>query len=424
MTLQTERRQGSYAHLYAFCALMVLTAFLLDSPARVMEGFVRILISPSNLITDYIEIGGLGAAFFNSGIIGLATVFLLHLSRVEMNGAALAGILTVCGFAFFGKTLYNSIPITFGVYLYCLFKKVPFKEVVVTGLFATALGPLISELSFGLGLTPWKGILAGCIAGIVIGLIVIPLANAFFNFHQGFNLYNTGFTVGIIGMFATGILRMFNLQVDTVLIVSSGNNATLSIFLLALFAVIFLAGLFYNGWSFKNYQQLLGFSGRLRTDYVQQCGYGITLMNMAIMGLLAWSYIILIGAQINGASIGALFTILGFSAYGKHPVNTIPIFLGAFTASVLNIHDPTGTVAVIAVLFGSTLAPIAGRFGIIAGIIAGFIHVSVTLNVGYLHGGMNLYNNGFSGGFVAALMVPLCVMITEKFNLRKGLRDN
>lgn len=419
-----EIKKGSYIHLYVFCTLMVLTAFLLDSPPRVFDGFVRILISPSNLITDYIEIGGLGAAFFNSGLIGLATVFLLHLSRVEMNGAALAGILTVCGFAFFGKTIYNSIPITFGVYLYCLFKKVPFKEVAVTGLFATALGPLISELSFGLELELWKGMLAGCITGIIIGFIVIPLANAFFCFHQGFNLYNTGFTAGIIGMFATGILRMFNLRVETVLIVSSGNNVTLSVFLLALFAVIFMIGLYYNGWSLNGYKQLLGYSGQLRTDYVLKCGYGITLINMAVMGLIAWGYIILIGAQINGACIGALFTILGFSAYGKHPANTIPIFLGAFAASVLNIHDPTGTVAVIAVLFGSTLAPIAGRFGIIAGIFAGFIHVSVTLNVSYLHGGMNLYNNGFSGGFVAALLMPLCVMIAEKFNLKKGLRNN
>jgi len=29
------------------------------------------------------------------------------------------------------------------------------------------------------------------------------------------------------------------------------------------------------------------------------------------------------------------------------------------------------------------------------------------MNVGVLHGGVNLYNNGFSGGFVAAFLVPI-----------------
>ena len=33
--------------------------------------------------------------------------------------------------------------------------------------------------------------------------------------------------------------------------------------------------------------------------------------------------------------------------------------------------------------------------------------MSLVTNVGFLHAGMNLYNNGFSGGFVAALLVPL-----------------
>ena len=29
------------------------------------------------------------------------------------------------------------------------------------------------------------------------------------------------------------------------------------------------------------------------------------------------------------------------------------------------------------------------------------------MNIGYLHGGMNLYNNGFAGGLVAAVLVPI-----------------
>lgn len=414
MPTKLKLTQGRYSHMYILCAFMVISAFILDNPIDVWNGFIRILISPSNLITDYIEIGGLGAAFLNSGIIGLTTVFMLHINRVELNGAAIAGIITVFGFAFFGKTVYNSLPITFGVYLYSLVMKLPFKEIALNSLYATSLGPLISMLSFGMGLQVWKGIIVACICGIIIGFIVVPLSNSFINFHQGYNLYNTGFTSGIIGMVAAGLLRMFNLQVDTVSIISSGNNFMLSILLLPLFIFVLLMGLYLNNWSFKNYRELISYPGRLRTDFVVNCGYGITLVNMAVMAIIAWCYIVLIGAQINGATIGALLTIMGFSAFGKHPANTIPIFVGACIASTLNMHDQSSTVGVITVLFGSTLAPITGKFGIGAGLLAGFIHVSMTLNVSYIHGGMNLYNNGFSGGFVAAMLVPLFTIIAER----------
>lgn len=417
-------KQGSYIHLYVICALLTLAGFFIASPGDVIGGFVHILLSPGNLITDYIDVGGLGAAFFNSGIIGLASVFLLHRSRVKHNGAAIAGVFTVCGFAFFGKTIYNSLPVTVGVYLYSLFKKRPFSEVAVTSLFATAIAPLVSMLSFGMGLAVWKGVLIGCAGGVFIGFIIAPLADSFFSFHKGFSLYNTGFATGIAGMCATGVLRMFNLQVNTVSIISSGNNLLLSIMLLCLFTAIFIAGLYFNNWSFKNYLRLIKCSGRLKTDFIEKCGYGTALINMAIMGLISWSYIIIIGGEINGASLGALFTIMGFAAYGKHPLNTIPVFLGAIAASWLNMYDHSSTVVVIAVLFGSTLAPIAGRFGFIAGVVAGFVHVSMTLNVGYLHGGMNLYNNGFAGGFVAAIMSSLLLMIAERINWKKGLEDD
>jgi hypothetical protein len=39
--------------------------------------------------------------------------------------------------------------------------------------------------------------------------------------------------------------------------------------------------------------------------------------------------------------------------------------------------------------------------------------MTLVSNVAYLHGGLNLYNNGFSCGFVAAFMVPLLDTITQ-----------
>ncbi len=69
-----------------------------------------------------------------------------------------------------------------------------------------------------------------------------------------------------------------------------------------------------------------------------------------------------------------------------------------------NIADPS---AILALLLSTTLAPVAGEFGILAGILAGFLHSSVALNVGIVYGGMNLYNNGFAGGLIAMFLVPV-----------------
>lgn len=44
--------------------------------------------------------------------------------------------------------------------------------------------------------------------------------------------------------------------------------------------------------------------------------------------------------------------------------------------------------------------------------------MAVVTNVGFIHGGVNLYNNGFSGGIVASVLVP----IIETF--RKGDKDD
>jgi hypothetical protein len=418
MVFRTRQTQGSYAHMAAFFSFLMIVSFFFDSPAEVFAGIKTIWFSPSNLLTDYMRIAGVGAALFNAGLIGLLSLQMLHSSNVRMDGNAFAGLITMCGFALFGKNLFNSIPITMGVMLYARLQVIPFQDVATVGLFATSLGPLVSSLAFGLGL-PWHiGIPAGYLAGLIAGFVVVPLSKACINFHRGYNLYNTGFTAGLIAMFAAGILRMFGLRIETVQLLSSGNDFKLSVLLLSVFAALLLFGLRLNNWTFLGYRNLLNQSGRLRSDYIRKCGYGLTLINVAFMGLIAWAFVRALGSSLNGPTVGAIFTVMGFSAFGCHPKNTLPVILGSMLACALNIHEPYGTVSVLSILFSSTLAPVAGYFGTLPGFLAGFAHVSVSLNISYLHGGMNLYNNGFAGGFVAAVLVPLFLA----FDIRKGKR--
>ena len=55
-----------------------------------------------------------------------------------------------------------------------------------------------------------------------------------------------------------------------------------------------------------------------------------------------------------------------------------------------------------------------------AGLLAGYLHSSVALNVGIVYGGMNLYNNGFAGGIVAILLVPVIQSISDRRAKAKG----
>jgi len=81
--------------------------------------------------------------------------------------------------------------------------------------------------------------------------------------------------------------------------------------------------------------------------------------------------------------------------------------IGAILSTYFNTADPTSPSNTLAILFSTGLAPIAGQYGWFWGIVAGFMHVNLATNVAALNAGLNLYNNGFAGGFVAILLIPI-----------------
>lgn len=408
-----------YLILYAFGLLLLLSSLFVNSPKEIFDGMNTIFFSPSNLTTDYIEIANLGAALFNSGMMTILSIFLARKVGAMINGPLIAGIFIVSGFSFFGKNILNSIPITIGVYLYARSIKTPFKNYILPALFGSCLGPLVSEIAFGMNLDLFNGILIGYLAGIFVGYIIPPLSQSFLRFHRGFSLYNVGFTAGIIGMFITATFKMFNVNIETVSYISSGHDLELSIILYIIFVVMVFIGILKSGNIIKEYKELLKNTGQLVADFFDLYGYGITLLNMGVMGIIFTTYILLIGGELSGPVVGGILTVVGFSSFGKHPKNTIPILVGARLAVLLNIYDENSASSLMIMLFGTNLAPICGKYGFIAGTIAGFVHVAVVSNLAYLHGGLNLYNNGFAGGFVAATLVPLYDSIILAYKRRK-----
>ena len=387
--------------------MLFVFGMTMDTPKGIASGLYRLVVEPDFLITDYISIGGLGAAFVNAGLLMLLSIGMLSFLDIKITGAAVSSLWLMSGFGLFGKNLFNVWFIILGVWLYGRYQKEKFSKYVYIALFGTSLAPTVTQIMFGLNLPKTLSIPLGILIGIAIGFILPPLSSHMMRIHQGFNLYNIGFTAGIIGTVLVSILKSNGLKLDTRMIWSTGHQKPLALLLMMMFLSMLAIGYFHNGMSLRGLQKLYQYSGRAVTDFVVLEGFPITLMNMGINGLFATAYVILIGGVLNGPIIGGIFTIVGFSAFGKHLSNMLPIFAGVALGGLTklwNINDPG---MLLASLFGTTLAPIAGQFGWGYGILAGFLHSLVVQNVGSLHAGLNLYNNGFSGGIVAATLVPI-----------------
>jgi len=405
-----------YGFLLCFAAVLGISAFFFNSPEEILEGSKIIISSSANLLTDYFQLANIGATLINASLMSFLTIGIMVFARVPITGTLIAATFTVAGFSMFGKNLYNSIPIMLGVILYSRISRVPFKNNLSPAFFGTALAPLVSEITFNLDLPLYTGIPLGVLAGIVVGLIIPPMACHFVKFHQGCNLYNIGFTTGIIGISFIALFRTFAVKIEVISLVSGGNNHRFVFLLYGGFLAMFLVGLQCNKWSFKGFVELLRESGRGAPDFISIAGFGLTLINMAFLGIITTTYVLVTGGEINGPTIGGILTVVGFGACGKHIKNVPPVMLGVYIMGRLNIYDHSATPAQLAALFGTTLAPISGRYGPVAGVIAGALHMALVTNITDLHAGMNLYHNGFSGGLVAGVLVPI-------FNHVKALRE-
>ena len=343
-----DNRNCSLLIVLVFCLSLIVIAFVLDSPNTILKGMYEIIVAPDILLTDYIEVGGIGAAFVNAGIMGLINLYLLNKFKSNINGLAMAAIFTVIGFSFIGKNVLNFWPIYLGGYLYSKAKKIEFKNIFLILMFSTTLAPVVSEIAFGTHLSRHIGIPIGIFIGIIIGFIITPLSAQMAKFHDGYNLYNIGFTGGILGTLIASILRSFGLIIETQNILSEKYNMFLCILFSIVFFIFILIGYFINKYNLKEYKNIFKYTGRASTDFVELIGNGVTYINMGIMGLICIIYVLVSKGTFNGPVIAGILTVVGFAAYGKHPKNVIPILIGIILASSISIWDMSSTLVIIA----------------------------------------------------------------------------
>lgn len=385
------------------------SCYVFHERENVLTGILKIITSQAILITDFLVIGGIGAAFLNAFLIFLFNFTLSRLLKVEITGLIVASFFTVFGFSFFGKNILNILPFYLGGILYSVFEHIDFKEIFVSVSFTSALAPFVSEVAFRVDTTDTSYINAIAL-GIIIGFISTPLAKKMASFHEGFNLYNLGFTGGILGAVITSILKLYNFPITPQRIISTEFDLALKIICASIFSTLIIIGFFINESSFKGYGEILKDSG-LKSDFIKKYGFGLTFINMGIMGFVATGFVILIGETLNGPLLAGILTVVGFSAYGKHFKNTIPILVGVYLAGWGS--STNGFTIALSALFGTSLAPVAGVYGFVWGIIAGWLHLAVVQSIGTVHGGLNLYNNGFSAGIVASFLLPIMDMIKD-----------
>ncbi|MDU5261559.1 MAG: DUF1576 domain-containing protein [Clostridium celatum] len=389
--------------LYLF---FIIFAFFLDSPSEIFHGIKSIILSSDILITDYMEVGGIGAALVNAALTSLLSLLLLITIGIKPNGSTIMSLWLMTGFSFLGKNIFNIWPIILGVYLFSIYQKEPFLNYILVALLGTSLSPVVSQISFGINQYNFISIILGILLGIAVGFILPPIASHSIKAHNGYNLYNIGFASGLIATLLMSILRGFGINLDSRLIWHSGSNKVLSILLIICCVYLIIIGVIYGKNKKSNLTTINKQTGRLISDFYILFGE-TTYINMGILGILATCFVIIIGGDLNGATICGIFTIIGFGCFGKNIKNTIPIVIGATLAAIFNINEITSPALLLSILFSTTLAPICGKFGWKYGILAGIIHVNIVTNIGYLHGGLNLYNNGLAGGFVAMILIPL-----------------
>jgi hypothetical protein len=404
-------RERVLAIMALFPLAFIVAAFALERPGALWDGLLAILRSRDTLTTDYMGLGGIGAALLNAGLLTLLALAVYWRSGAAMGGGAVACLWLVLGFGLFGKNLLNVWGIVAGVGLYARFKGEPFAKHVNTAFFGAALAPIFSEILFSSALTLPASLPLAVATTLLLGFVLVPAAAHLFHAHQGHSLYNMGFVAGLLGTLTVAVYKSYGFVPDPVFIWTQGHNLLLGSLLGALFAAMAAIGFALDRQSAQRELRLMRRSGRAPSDFVADFGFGPALLNMALTGLMGTAYVLAVGSDLNGPTLGAILCVVGFSAYGKHPANIVWIMLGVCLASITKDWNAAAPSAVLAALFGTTLAPIAGRFGWHWGLVAGFVHSSVAQTVGQLHGGLVLYNNGFAAGLVAAVLLPVILAL-------------
>lgn len=375
-------------------------------------------LNPSQLTHDFTKLYGVDAALWNAAILFAMNVVILKFAKVEMSGFVYATLFTVLGFSFIGITPLNALPLYLGAMIYDHFSELEFTNIIVVVMMGTSLGPVVNHLIGFTDLGIWRYGLA-LLSGILGGFYLVPMTKLVYPWHNGFNLYNVGFTTGIMGMVAQVVLTTFGMGSSRVLILNETSHWALDLSAWIVILGFALIAFWNRDITWSAIKQLFQHGGKSPADFWLENPQGVVILNMAFLGATGMGLTLVFGGVVNGPILAAVFSMIGFGAFGKHPMNSwAPIVGSALMALVLGKSlGSSGVMSVV--LFTSCLAPITLHFGIGWGLVAGALHVLLAPALGDVHGGLNLYNNGYTAGVVATFLYVTAHSVRKDLKLNK-----
>ena len=96
-----------YRWLFVYAFMFIVVAFAVARPAELFEGLKVIVFSCDILITDYLELAGVGPTFANVGLVMIITAALMYANKMPIGSGNVVTIGLMSGFAFFGKNIFN-----------------------------------------------------------------------------------------------------------------------------------------------------------------------------------------------------------------------------------------------------------------------------------------------------------------------------
>ena len=201
--LATETTWSEDSHVVLCILLAALIAGLLILSAvlgcRNWKSYRPILRHSGRAVADFILLDGVARAFANMAMVGLIAllyVLALYPMGVRLNGPLSCCIISIMGFGAFGMHPKNILPVMLGANLAAFFlPQLPFTSpsVLLAALLCTGLAPIAGRFGWA-----W---------GTVAGFIHMCVVQHTSGLQGGVNLYNNGFTAGLVCVLLVPIIE-------------------------------------------------------------------------------------------------------------------------------------------------------------------------------------------------------------------------
>lgn len=189
-----------FANIFCAAAFALCLAFGL-----ILNGGFRgcgALLKDSGYRSDFAAKYGAGPCLINLGVYGLFILLYYNLIGATFTGATFGVVFCMAACACMGATPLNALPILLGYGVMGLL------NYLGASAFALNSQAMVVGLCFASGLAPIAGEY-GAPAGVAAGILHYCLVTGVPVLHGGFNLYNGGFTAGIVCFLLVPVLEHY-----------------------------------------------------------------------------------------------------------------------------------------------------------------------------------------------------------------------